>query len=195
MVLNESLLVSYTVLRGSVLKKTKHTSGRILYSLRIIPDRGSWLEVQFDINDFIYIYLDRRRRRRKFLISTFLKAVGYESTKELLDIIYGIKALEVNKLANLEADDLGQIYHAETVLGSEGNPILDHNENKIAQELEPLSEETLHLLNKEGVTKINVVETADLGYSFIKCLQEDPCNNQEEALKEIYRRMPAGRSA
>ena len=55
---------------GICFEKGKHTSGRILYSYRIIPDRGSWLEVQFDINDHIYIFLDRRRRRWKFLISS-----------------------------------------------------------------------------------------------------------------------------
>ena len=50
---------------GICFEKTRHTSGRTLYSYRIIPDRGSWMDVQFDINDYIYIYLDRRRRRRK----------------------------------------------------------------------------------------------------------------------------------
>ena len=177
---------------GICFEKTKHTSGRILYSLRIIPDRGSWLEVQFDINDLIYIYLDRRRRRRKFLISTFLKAIGYESTTELLDAIYGIETLTVKELTEIESDVLSQIYLAETVVDSEGNSILDHNENKIAQELESLSEETLHMLDAAGIAQVNVVKTADLGYSFIKCLQEDPCKNQEEALKEIYRRMRPG---
>ena len=47
---------------GICFETSKHTSGRILFSYRIIPDRGSWLEVQFDINDLIYIFLDRRRR-------------------------------------------------------------------------------------------------------------------------------------
>ena len=51
---------------GICFEKTRHSSGRMLYSYRIIPDRGSWMEVQFDINDLIYIYLDRQRRRRKF---------------------------------------------------------------------------------------------------------------------------------
>ena len=51
---------------GICFEKTRHTSGRTLYSYRIIPDRGSWMDVQFDTNDCILIYLDRRRRRRKF---------------------------------------------------------------------------------------------------------------------------------
>ena len=52
-------------------------NGKVLYSFRIIPDRGSWIEVQFDTSDLLYIYLDRRKRRRKFLATTFLRALGY----------------------------------------------------------------------------------------------------------------------
>ena len=64
---------------GVCFEKKQHTSGRTLYSYRIIPDRGSWLEVQFDINESIFIYLDRKRRRRKFLITTLLRAIGYDN--------------------------------------------------------------------------------------------------------------------
>ena len=144
------------------------------------------------INDLMYIYLDRRRRRRKFLISTFLKAVGYDSTHELLDAIYGIESLTIKELAKFEGDEVGQIYFAESVLDNNSNSIVDDNENKVAQELEALNEDTLHLLQKAGVKKVNVIKTFDIGNSFIICLQEDPCKNQDEALKEIYRRMRPG---
>ena len=52
-------------------------TARCFYSFRIIPDRGSWLEVQFDTNDLLYVYLDRQKRRRKFLATTFFRALGY----------------------------------------------------------------------------------------------------------------------
>ena len=89
---------------GICFEKERHASGRNLYSYRIIPDHGSWLEVQFDINDLIYIYLDRRRRRRKFLISTLLRAIsGDVSGKEvtdydLLDAVYGVQEVAVAKV-------------------------------------------------------------------------------------------------
>ena len=69
---------------GICFEETPHTSGKILFSFRIIPDRGTWMEVQFDQNDLLYVYLDRRRRRRKFLITTLLRAMGYSSDFELL---------------------------------------------------------------------------------------------------------------
>ena len=62
---------------GVCFEVTKHASGKMLYSYKIIADHGSWLEVQFDAKDKMYIYLDRKRRRRKFLVSTFLRAFGY----------------------------------------------------------------------------------------------------------------------
>jgi len=55
---------------GIAFEVTPHPNGKPLHSFRIIPDRGTWLEVQFDNNDLLYVYLDRRRRRRKFLITT-----------------------------------------------------------------------------------------------------------------------------
>ena len=177
---------------GICFEKSKHTSGRVLYSLRIIPDRGSWLEVQFDVNDLAYIYLDRRRRRRKFLISTFLKAVGYDSTTDLLDVVYGIKILSLKKLEALDPDELNQLYFSETVVKDDGEPIYDEHKNQIAKEIEPLSEDILQALKDSGIQKVSVVDTLEIGNYFIKCLAEDPCKNQEEALKEIYRRMRPG---
>ena len=65
---------------GICFEVTTHPNGKLLHSFRIIPDRGTWLEAQFDNNDLLYVYLDRRRRRRKFLITTLLRAVGYDNS-------------------------------------------------------------------------------------------------------------------
>ena len=56
---------------GICFESSLHLNGKVLFSFRIIPDRGSWVEVQFDTNDLLYVYLDRRKRRRKFLATTF----------------------------------------------------------------------------------------------------------------------------
>src|SRR5580658_7961958 len=73
-----------------------------LHRSRIIPDRGTWLEVQFDNNDLLYVYLDRRRRRRKFLITTLLRSIGYSSDIDILNLFYEIKDLKVSKALDLE---------------------------------------------------------------------------------------------
>jgi len=66
---------------GICFEVSQHTSGKTLHAFRIIPDRGTWIEVQFDQNDLLWVYLDRRRRRRKFLVTTLLRAFGYKTIR------------------------------------------------------------------------------------------------------------------
>src|ERR1700749_4120808 len=73
---------------GIAFESSIHLNGKVLYSFRIIPDRGSWLEVQFDTNDLLYIYLDRRKRRRKFLATTFLRSIGFGGDGDIIKIFY-----------------------------------------------------------------------------------------------------------
>ena len=177
---------------GICFERIRHTSGRTLFSFRVIPDRGSWLAVQFDINDLIYIYLDRRRRRRKFLISTFLRAIGYSSNRELLDVVYGVKAATVSSLRKLGPDKLMHRWLVDQVHGAKKAPLVDDNGNEIALGLEPLTSELLEAIAAAGIKKIDVADTSDLGVYFITCMQNDPCPDTDEALKEIYRRMRPG---
>ncbi len=169
---------------GICFEQSRHASGRTLYSFRVIPDRGSWLEVQFDINDLIFIYLDRRRRRRKFLMSTFLRAIGYETNKELLDCVYGIRAMTVSQLG--KEDDLSTYYLAENAV----NP--EDADSVVAAELEPLNPDMIVAMKEAKIKKVFVVDTRESGDYFVRCIQRDPTRTAEEALKEIYRRMRPG---
>ena len=169
---------------GICFEKKRHASGRTLFSYRVIPDRGSWLEVQFDINDLMFIYLDRRRRRRKFLISTFLRAIGLDSERDLLDAMYGVKKMSPAQLAKEE--DLSQFYLAETIASPE-DP-----EETLARSLDPLNPDLVGELRAAKVKKIAVVDTRENGEYFVNCLQRDTAHDSDEALKEIYRRMRPG---
>ncbi|HKI70248.1 MAG TPA: DNA-directed RNA polymerase subunit beta, partial [Verrucomicrobiae bacterium] len=62
---------------GLAFEATQHPNGKILHSFRIIPDRGSWYEAQFDTSDMLYVYLDRKKRRRKFLTTTLFRALSF----------------------------------------------------------------------------------------------------------------------
>src|ERR1041385_2337072 len=62
---------------GIAFEKTIHPNGKELFSFRIIPDRGSWYEAQFDTSDLLYVYLDRKKRRRKFLTTTLFRALSF----------------------------------------------------------------------------------------------------------------------
>jgi DNA-directed RNA polymerase subunit beta len=95
---------SCTARRVSRFESSIHLNGKVLYSFRIIPDRGSWLEVQFDTNDLLYIYLDRRKRRRKFLATTFLRALGYGSDEEIIKLFYTVEDLKLSE--SLEEEEI-----------------------------------------------------------------------------------------
>ncbi len=197
---------------GICFERERHPSGRPLYSFRVIPDRGSWMEVQFDIQDLIHIFLDRRRRRRRFLISTFLRALGCETNRELLEAIYGVVKMTPAKLSR--AEDVSVYYAAEDVplpgepmpesagspVGAEaevvaGDEAIDEVGSRSAflvAQLEPLTEESVEALRQAGVKSLAVVDTSELGDYFVRCLQRDPARTTEEALKEIYRRLRPG---
>ena len=70
---------------GISFEQDKHSKGNILYSFRIIPYRGTWLEASFDINDLIYIYVDRKKRRRKVLATSFIRTLGYSSDADIIE--------------------------------------------------------------------------------------------------------------
>ncbi|MFA5203431.1 MAG: DNA-directed RNA polymerase subunit beta [Lentisphaeria bacterium] len=169
---------------GICFEKARHPSGRLLYSYRVIPDRGSWIEVQFDINDLIYIYLDRRRRRRKFLISTFLRAIGFNTNHELLQAIYGIEEMPLAKLA--KAENLNDYVLVDAVVAE------DQPDHVLAQALDPLNPQVLDLLRDAKVKKVSVVDTGAIGPAFINCLRKDTAHDTDEALREIYRRLRPG---
>ena len=167
---------------GICFESSRSTAGRTLYSYRIIPDRGSWMEVQYDNSDLMYIYLDRRRRRRKFLVSTFLRALAYESNRELLDVIYGIEKETVAKLGKDEF--LSDKYAIEDVLNAEGDIVV--------KGLEPLNPVSLDALKEMGIKSIEYVDTKVLGNTFILALERDPSDCADSALKTIYAKMRPG---
>ncbi len=166
---------------GVCFECTHHASGKNIYSYKILPDHGSWLEVQFDIKDMMQIYLDRKRRRRKFLVSVFLRAFGYNNNKEILDAVYGVTEKKVSDL--MKDSDPAHFTNVEEIMNPEDKSQL------LLGALEPLSQEYLAALKEAGVKKICVVDTNELGDYFIRCLQQDSTVTQEDAQKEIYKRM------
>ena len=165
---------------GICFESSIHLNGKILYSFRIIPDRGSWLEVQFDTNDLLYIYLDRRKRRRKFLATTFLRALGYGSDEEIIKLFYTVEELALSE--KLEEEEI-----ASKVLITD----VRDGEITVARAFEPLTKATVRQILSLGVKKVKVVETKN-DDTIIKSLKKDPAHDEEEALKDIYRRLRPG---
>jgi DNA-directed RNA polymerase subunit beta len=187
---------------GIAFEATQHPNGKMLHSFRVIPDRGSWYEAQFDTSDLLYVYLDRKKRRRKFLTSTLFRALSFldvegsinmkskdngektrGSDEEILKLFYDVEELSVKEAEKLE--DLP-------------NRVLIHDatdEEKglvVARAFEPLSKAVIKQIAELGITKIKVVDTSVDEGIMIKCLKKDPAKNEEEALKDIYRRLRPG---
>ena len=168
---------------GIAFEVAPHPNGKLLHSFRIIPDRGTWLEVQFDNNDLLYVYLDRRRRRRKFLITTLLRAVGYSSDIDLMNLFYEIKDLKVSKALDLE--NVSSLVLVEDAIDAQQGVVL-------ARAFEPLTKQIVRTFEKHDIASIRVIDTAVDEGALIRALKKDPTRNEEEALKEIYKRLRPG---
>jgi DNA-directed RNA polymerase subunit beta len=168
---------------GLAFEETQHPNGKKLQSFRIIPDRGSWYEAQFDTSDLLYVYLDRKKRRRKFLTTTFFRALGYGTDEDILKLFYEIEELSVKEAEKIE--DLQNKVLIQDATDNDKGVV-------VARAFEPLSKAVVKQISELGITKIKVVDTtADEGI-IIKCMKKDPAKNEDEALKDIYRRLRPG---
>src|SRR5437879_1729015 len=187
---------------GLAFEATQHPNGKMLHSFRIIPDRGSWYEAQFDTSALLYVYLDRKKRRRKFLTTTVFRALSFleHETKgegkgkegpdkhrgtdeEILKLFYDVEELSVKEAE--KRDDLPNKVLIEDAVDEEKGLV-------VARAFEPLSKSVVKQIAELGVHKIKVVDTTADDGIIIKCMKKDPAKNEEEALKDIYRRLRPG---
>ena len=175
---------------GVSFEESVHTSGKTLHGFRIIPDRGTWIEAQFDQHDLLYIYLDRRRRRRKFLVTTFLRALlDTESDKEkdsdqkIIELFYDIETLSISDL--LKKENVSNYVLVE--------PMFDRTKGAVlAKAFEPLTKTYLRAFQKAGETQLRAIDTSVDEGAIIRCLKKDTTKNKDEALKEIYKKLRPG---
>ena len=167
---------------GICFEKRRHSTGRFLYSYRIIPDRGSWLEVQFDIYGHIFIFLDRHRKRRKFLITTFFRALGYSSNEDIVRLMYDVKKMTPAQL--IKSQNISEYYTYE--------PILDANKNQVVDPFIQMTESHAKSMAEAGIKSANFAWIPNEKSFIINCLSRDPADNTDAALKEIYKRMRPG---
>ncbi len=180
---------------GVFFGQSMHANGTKLYSARIIPFKGSWIEFATDINSVMYAYIDRKK---KLPVTTLFRAIGYESDKEILEIFdladeekitkVGLKKLIGRKLAarvlktwieDFVDEDTGE------VVSIERNEVIVDRETIIEKEHLDIiydSGAKTVLLHKEGTNQSD--------YAIIyNTLQKDPCNSEKEAVLYIYRQL------
>ena len=171
---------------GICSEKAQHPNGQTLFSVRLIPDRGSWIEIQFDSSDIMWVYMDRRRRRRKFYATTFLRALGYGTDEDILKLFYTFKKLSIKKAHT--ADDLEMLVMKEDLIDVESQAVL-------ARRYEPVTPALLEQISSAGFDTIEVVDVAVDEGVLIKTLREDAksgIHSEEDALKDIYKRLRPG---
>ncbi|MEW5842177.1 MAG: DNA-directed RNA polymerase subunit beta [Bacteroidota bacterium] len=166
---------------GVAFAQTFHPNGTPIYSARIIPFRGSWVEFATDINNILYVYIDRRK---KFPSTTLLRALGYESDEQILSLFDLIEEVPVKQL------------HVEKHSGRiVANDIIDTQTGEIhASKDSELNEEVILNIKKSSVSKVQLlsIETSFDHDLVINTLRKDTSTNKDEALYAIYRQLRSG---
>ena len=180
---------------GVFFGQSTHANGTKLYSARIIPFRGSWIEFATDINNVMYAYIDRKK---KLPVTTLLRAIGLESDKDIIEIFGLAEELKVNKtnlkkavgrklaarLLKTWVEDFVDEDTGEVVSIERNDVIIDREtvlEESHIQEILDSGAQTI-LLHKEDVN------TSDYSIIF-NTLQKDPTNTEKEAIQYIYRQL------
>ncbi len=171
---------------GISTERQVHANGQPLLSVRIIPDRGNWIEVMFDTNDVMWCFMDQRRRRRKFYATTLLRAFGYGLDEQLMQLFYDFKKLPTSK--KYADKDLRMLVMKDDLVDTDSDAV-------IARRYDPVTPAMMEQIAAAGIPEIEVVDVAVDNGTLIKTLREDAkagIHNEEDALKEIYKRMRPG---
>ncbi|MEW6194508.1 MAG: DNA-directed RNA polymerase subunit beta [Bacteroidota bacterium] len=166
---------------GVAFAQTLHPNGTPIYSARIIPFRGSWVEFATDINNILYVYIDRRK---KFPSTTLLRALGYENDEQILNLFDLIEEITVKQL-NVDKHS-GRIA---------ANDIIDTETGEIyASKDSELTEEVIDNIKSSSVTKVQLLssQTSLEQDLVINTLRKDTSKTKEEALYAIYRQLRSG---
>jgi DNA-directed RNA polymerase subunit beta len=172
-----------------------HANGTVLYSARIIPFKGSWIEFATDINSVMYAYIDRKK---KLPVTTLLRAIGFEQDKDILQIFDLAEEVKVNK-KNMKAA-IGRKLAArvlkswnEDFVDEDTGEVVSIERNEVIMERETeLTEDNIEEILESGASTVllHKDEEAANKYSIIfNTLAKDPSNSEKEAVNYIYRQL------
>ena len=180
---------------GVFFGQSTHANGTKLYSARIIPFRGSWIEFATDINNVMYAYIDRKK---KLPVTTLLRAIGLESDKDIIEIFGLAEEIKVNK-TNLKKA-VGRKLAArvlrswvEDFVDEDTGEVASIERNEVVLDRETvIKEEDIELILESGVQNIllHKEDANSTDYSIIfNTLQKDTSNSEKEAIQYIYRQL------
>jgi DNA-directed RNA polymerase subunit beta len=180
---------------GVFFGNSMHANGTKLYSARIIPFRGSWIEFATDINNVMYAYIDRKK---KLPVTTLLRAIGFETDKEIVEIFDLAEEIKVTE-SNLKkvigrrlAGRVMESMHEDFVDPDTGEVTTMERNTLIVERGSEISEDNIEMILNSGVKTILLEKegVAAVDYSIIfNTLQRDMSNSEQEAVTYIYRQL------
>ena len=180
---------------GVFFGQSVHANGTQLYSARIIPFKGSWIEFATDINNVMYAYIDRKK---KLPVTTLLRAIGFENDKDILEIFDLAEEVKVNKTNMKKVLDrklAARILktRVEDFVDADTGEVVSIERNEVLFERETiLDEDVVAEILESGVETILVhkddANRSDFSIIF-NTLQKDPSNSEKEAVLYIYRQL------
>ncbi|MBE0676510.1 MAG: DNA-directed RNA polymerase subunit beta, partial [Bacteroidales bacterium] len=172
-----------------------HANGTKLYSARIIPFKGSWIEFATDINNVMYAYIDRKK---KLPVTTLLRAIGYESDKDILEIFnlaeeHKVSKTSLKKLVGRKLAARVLKTWIEDFVDEDTGEVVSIERNEVIIDRETTIEnEHIDMIVDSG-TKAILLHREDFNLSdfaiIYNTLQKDPCNSEKEAVIYIYRQL------
>ncbi len=180
---------------GVFFGQSLHANGTKLYSARIIPFKGSWIEFATDINSVMYAYIDRKK---KLPVTTLLRAIGFESDKDILEIFNLADEVKVSKTAlkklvgrRLAARVLKS--WVEDFVDEDTGEVVSIERNEVIIDRETdIEENHIEEIIESGVKTILLHKEDQNQQDFAiiyNTLQKDPCNSEKEAVLHIYRQL------
>jgi len=157
---------------GVVFSESTHQNGTKLFSARIIPMKGSWVEFTTDINNCLFAYIDRRK---KFPVTTILRALGYSTNEEILDLFGLLEVVEKKELKNFMGKQL-----SDDLIDKETGEL-------IAEKATEVDEELIEKINKSTISKIKLFKS-DRPYEeslIANTLNKDAAQSEIDALEQI----------
>jgi len=180
---------------GVFFSQSFHANGTKLYSARVIPFKGSWIEFATDINQVMYAYIDRKK---KLPVTTLFRAIGFERDKDILEIFDLAEEVKVSKsglkkvVGRKLAARVLNTWHEDFVDEDTGEVVsIERNEIVLDRDTE-IDKDNIEEILEAGVKTILLhKETAQQGdYAIIhNTLQKDPTNSEKEAVEHIYRQL------
>ena len=172
-----------------------HANGTKLYSARVIPFKGSWIEFSSDINGVMYAYIDRKK---KLPVTTLLRTIGYERDKDILEIFDLAEEVKVSKASlkkiigrKLAARVLNSWY--EDFVDEDTGEVISIERNEVILDRDTIiDKENIELILESNTKSVLINKEVDdkSEYAIIhNTLQKDPTNSEKEAVEHVYRQL------